>query len=242
MKQRSFLRIGYQVIMALLAVVSITLLLLDYSHEINITTNPYSYVDNAILIIFAVDYVVRLLSSKKKLSFIKNNIWDLLAIIPVNQIFYIFRFARISRAFRLLKFIRIFRLVGLTGKLGKFMKINGLLYYVYISIGVLFVGASIYCISEKVSFFTALWWSITTATTVGYGDVSPTTDLGKFAAVILMFVGIGFIGMLTSSITSFFAKEEDDDVLNELERLREENKEINKKLDRLLKNNNISNS
>ena len=189
----------------------------------------------AILIIFAIDYFVRLFYAKDKKRFFKENIFDLLSIIPVNNLFYVFRMARIGRAFRLLKLLRIFRLVGLTGRLHKFLKTNGLIYYLYISLTVILIASSLYCISEKVSFSTALWWSITTATTVGYGDVSPTTGLGKTAAILLMFLGIGFIGMLTSSLTNFFDTSTDNDLEKELAELKRQNKELEDHLSRLEK-------
>ena len=221
--------------MALLAVVSIALIILDYAHRINITTAPYSWYDNGILVIFTIDYFVRLTLAKDKKKFFKENIFDLLSIIPVNNLFYIFRATRITRVFRLLKLLRILRLVGLTGRLRKFVKSNGLVYYLYISIAVLLIASSLYCISEKVTFGTALWWSITTATTVGCGDISPQTDLGKFAAVILMLLGIGFIGMLTSSITNFFAEDNDNSTQQTLEELIKENKRLEEKIDKIEK-------
>ena len=221
--------------MALLAIISIVLIVLDYAHEINIISPPYSIIDNSILIVFAIDYFVRLFYAKDKKRFFKENIFDLLSIIPVNNLFYIFRMARIGRALRLLKLLRIFRLVGLTGRLHKFLKTNGLIYYLYISLTVILIASSLYCISEKVSFGTALWWSITTATTVGYGDVSPTTGLGKAAAVLLMFLGIGFIGMLTSSLTNFFDTSTDNDLEKELAELKQQNQELEDHLSRLEK-------
>lgn len=57
---------------------------------------------------------------------------------------------------------------------------------------------------EQMKFQDALWWSFVTATTVGYGDLSPATNAGRIVASLLMLVGIGLIGSLTSSITSFF--------------------------------------
>ncbi|MFS8177555.1 ion channel [Limosilactobacillus reuteri] len=225
----------YDIFMALLAIISIVLIVLDYAHEINIVSPPYSIIDNSILIVFAIDYFVRLFYAKDKKRFFKENIFDLLSIIPVNNLFYVFRMARIGRAFRLLKLLRIFRLVGLTGRLHKFLKTNGLVYYLYISLTVILIASSLYCISEKVSFGTALWWSITTATTVGYGDVSPTTGLGKTAAVLLMFLGIGFIGMLTSSLTNFFDTSTDNDLEKELAELKQQNKELEDHLSRLEK-------
>jgi len=53
-------------------------------------------------------------------------------------------------------------------------------------------------------FGDALWWSLVTATTVSYGDISPQTIGGRILTGILMIAGIGFLGILTSSIATFF--------------------------------------
>lgn len=220
----------YQVFMALLAVISIVLIVLDYAKSINLSLPPYSIVDNSILAIFAVDYFARLFLSKNKWQFFKNNIFDLLSIIPATEISSFFRLARIGRLLRALKVLRILRLVGLAGRLEKFLKVNGLLYYLYASIVVSLITSSLYCVSEKVSFPTALWWSIVTSTTVGYGDISPTTLIGRCAAIINMLIGIGLIGMLTSSITEYFSKSSDSDDIAEL---KEQNKQLEKKLNEI---------
>ena len=199
--------------MTILSVISIVMIVLDYAKSIDITAYPYDLFDNSILAIFAIDYFTRLILAKDKRRFLITNIWDLLSIIPANQIFYFFRVARIARLFRLLKLLRLLRLVGLSGRLRKFINTNGLIYYIYISIVVLIIGAAMYSISEKVDFVTALWWSITTATTVGFG--------------------IGFIGMLTSSISNFFIANDDVDLKDELDKLHKENDQLNDKLDKL---------
>lgn len=221
----------YNITMAVLAVISIILIVMDYAKEISIVTHPYSYIDNGILVIFAIDYFCRLFMANDKKKFIKNNIFDLLSIIPASGIFTVFRINRVGRLFRIFKLLRIVRLVGLVGRLESFLRINGLIYYLYVSLAVLIITASLFCISEKVSFDTALWWSITTATTVGYGDVSPATGVGKIAAVVDMLIGIGLIGMLTISITGFFTKSSD----NELEQLRKQNERLENKLNEIEK-------
>lgn len=223
----------YELTMAILSVISIVMIVLDYAKSIDITAYPYDLFDNSILGIFAIDYFTRLILAKDKRKFLITNIWDLLSIIPVNQVFYFFRIARMSRLFRLLKLLRLLRLVGLSGRLRKFINTNGLIYYIYVSIVVLIIGASMYSISEKVDFLTALWWSITTATTVGYGDISPTTPIGRLAAILVMIIGIGFIGMLTSSISNFFITNDDVDLKDELDKLHKENDQLNDKLDKL---------
>lgn len=55
---------------------------------------------------------------------------------------------------------------------------------------------------ELMEFTEAIWWAIVTVTTVGYGDVTPITPLGRMVAVVLMVTGIGTIGMLASQVSS----------------------------------------
>ena len=51
-----------------------------------------------------------------------------------------------------------------------------------------------------------MWWSIQTVTTVGYGDVVPTNTLGRIVASIVMLTGIGFLTVITATITSTFVE------------------------------------
>jgi voltage-gated potassium channel len=60
------------------------------------------------------------------------------------------------------------------------------------------------------SYKDALWWAVVTVTTVGYGDRFPVSDGGRLVAVVLMFVGIGLIGILTATVASFFMQEHTD--------------------------------
>lgn len=192
---------------------------------------PYVAIDYSILIIFTVDYFYRFYKSQKKVSFFYSNFFDLIAIIPFNSFFTIFRISRIFRIARLTKVLRLTRLIGITGKLqtnlSRFFNTNGFKYLLYISLSLILISSLLYSVAESVSFGDSLWWAISTTTTVGYGDISPSTILGKIAAAILMILGIGFIGMLTSSITSFFTNTEEINKDKQIE-------ELNIKLDYLI--------
>jgi len=70
---------------------------------------------------------------------------------------------------------------------------------------VLFLGSGAFVYFEKnIGFIDALWWSIVTMTTVGYGDISPETTGGRIVGLIVMLMGIGFLGLLTATIASAF--------------------------------------
>src|SRR5689334_11212162 len=59
---------------------------------------------------------------------------------------------------------------------------------------------------EFPSIWDGIWWSVVTVTTVGYGDLAPTTVEGKVVAMIVMLFGIGFLSVLTATIASRFVK------------------------------------
>ncbi len=113
----------------------------------------------------------------------------------------------------------------MTGKLekkvSKLLRTNGLLYIFYLNSFIVLVGSSILSVVEEKSFSDSLWWALVTVTTVGYGDIVPTSIFGKWLAVLLMLIGIGTIGMLTSALTNFFVKDNQDNQI-QFEKLQDE--------------------
>ena len=69
----------------------------------------------------------------------------------------------------------------------------------------------------------AVWWAMTTVTTVGYGDKYPVSAGGRGVAVVLMLVGIGLIGVLTATVASYFVEQSQD----------ADNAALNQRLDRI---------
>lgn len=221
------MKIYYFLSVLLLSVISILFALLDISKVINLNLSPYIYIDRIILIVFWIDYIVRLSRAHNKKQFIKENMFDLLAIIPFDSIFYFFRTFRVIRIIKLLRLIRI---IGFTGKIQKsikrFFKTNGFIYLLIITVVIVFLGAEIYSVAENATYFNSLWWAVSTTTTVGYGDISPHTEVGRLTAVILMLLGIGLIGSVTSTVTAFFVEEksntENDEIKRELADIKQE--------------------
>ena len=228
MNKKWFFADYYDTTIILLALISVILVLLGFAEMIDLDSPPYSIIDLLLWFVVVVDYGWRFFLSKGKWRFIIENIFDLLAILPLNAIFTVFRLGRIFRLARLtklLKLTRLLRIVGLTGKLekkiGKLLRTNGLLYIFYLNSFIVLVGSSILSVVEEKSFSESLWWALVTVTTVGYGDIIPTSIFGKWLAVLLMLVGIGTIGMLTSALTNFFVKDNPDEQIK-LDKLQDE--------------------
>ena len=66
-----------------------------------------------------------------------------------------------------------------------------------------------------------LWWAVVTVATVGYGDISPVTPIGRGIAVFLMLAGIGLIGILTATVASYFVGQKTDRSEAERDELRQ---------------------
>ncbi|MHC5229798.1 potassium channel family protein [Enterococcus sp. LJL99] len=176
----------------------IMLFILSLAGVIDLNKYPFNIIDTSILIAFIISYIVRFILAENKRQYFISNIFNLLAIIPLNLL----NIGIIGKS------NRIFRVINLLAKLGhnknSILYRNGFIYALYASACIVFVGSGFYSIVENISYKDSVWWSIVTVTTVGYGDIVPKTGWGKVIASVTMLFGIGFIGMLTSTITNYF--------------------------------------
>lgn len=116
----SVLKNAYTISITILAVASIILSVLDITGKISLSSSPYRQLDITILLLFTADYAVRFYKSEDRKKFFKENIPDLLAIIPFSSMFSafrVFRVFRIAKASRLLKLTRLLRAGALTAKI-----------------------------------------------------------------------------------------------------------------------------
>ena len=83
------------------------------------------------------------------------------------------------------------------------------------------------------SFGDGLWWSLVTLTTVGYGEITPTTTGGRIGAVVLMLVGIAFLGTIAATLASKFVANEEQEQESEIAALRHEVESLRRSVDAL---------
>ncbi len=194
--------IVYDVVISTLAVVAVMLGIIGISEELN---RWQTILEKCILVVFSVDYFVRLCIAPQKTEFIKHNVCDLIAIIPLHTLFLGFKLVKVTNILRLTRIPRIFAfLYRPLRKANAFMNTNGFKYMVFIAGLMILTGGILIHFAEDMSIPDGIWWAFVTTTTVGYGDISPKTTYGRFIAMILMIVGIGLIGSLTSAITAYF--------------------------------------
>ncbi|MFA9457994.1 potassium channel family protein [Halalkalibacter sp. AB-rgal2] len=190
----------YELIMVILAFISVLVIWSEHS--------KWYFLDRIVWFIFVIDISIRFLSSKEKIKYMKRYPFDLIAIIPFDSIFQLARIARLARAVRLIAisahFLKPFYTI---------LKTNGLHKVITFTLCLIFLSAiPIKRLEPSIETYSdALWWAVVTATTVGYGDISPETELGRVIAFILMLFGIGLIGMITGSIATHFLSNDSKD-------------------------------
>jgi len=165
-------------------------------------------IDDGICIVFLYDFFLRFYKAKSKLAFMKWGWIDLISSIPSLPFF---RFGRILRLIRLFRILRAFRSVKvLTHHIFK-NRVQGTMTSVGIIAFLVVICASISILLVEIdpnsnikSAEDAIWWSLVTVTTVGYGDKFPVTSEGRLIGSLLMFVGVGLFGTFTAYISSWF--------------------------------------
>jgi len=205
------LKIPYELTMITLAIIAAVLVIKELTiHLTEEQLRLYKNVDLVVLIAFATDYFTRLYLAEDKKVFVKQHILELIAIIPFENIFRLARLVRLVRLFRLLRLFRALVILRrFYGTLFGILRTNGLQYVLAATLVIMIAGAAGVQYFERhsghmESFGDALWWFLATVTTVGYGDISPSTAAGRVLAGFLMISGIGFIGILTATIATFF--------------------------------------
>jgi voltage-gated potassium channel len=108
---------------------------------------------------------------------------------------------------RVLPVVRLVWLVVVANRLRNVFSLEGLRYAALIVFTVVVGGGVIFVAVERgqdLSIWDGLWWAAETVTTVAYGDIYPTTALGRIVATVVMTAGIGFVALLTGALAQRF--------------------------------------
>jgi voltage-gated potassium channel len=226
--------------MAILALAVIPVLMLDDGAVTPLTHAIATGLNWIIWIAFCGDFGARYALVPDRQRFLRRSWFDLL-IIVVSTPFGVpdsLQTVRALRALRIVRLVRALAFLSIGVKTARRAFKHRKFHYVLIlTAAVMVLAASgLYVVEREqneslTSFWDALWWAISTTTTVGYGEIYPVTGEGRLIAVLLMLTGIGVIGVFTATIASLFMIEDEEDEFSGLHKRLDT---IETKLDRLV--------
>ncbi len=179
-------------------------------------TQTARLIDDIIWVIFLLEYIVMITLSSDKKQYFKNNKLLFFIIILTPPLII----PDTASAFRVLRVARVLRLLivvekGIKPLMESFTR-DSFNYILIYSITLVAISGIVFSVIEEIDIFDGIWWAITTVTTVGYGDMYPTSDAGRVVAFLVMIVGIGFVSVLTAAIAAHFVDIDQDDTNEEL--------------------------
>jgi voltage-gated potassium channel len=150
--------------------------------------------------VFTVDYAARLYLAEDRMRWFRTHLVDLaIVVLPL---------------LRPLRLLRLVVLIGVIQKaVGHAIRGKVVLYTISGAILLVYVASLAVLQAERgtpgahiVNFGDAVWWAVTTITTVGYGDMYPVTTTGRVIAALLMIGGISLVGSITATIASWIVQ------------------------------------
>jgi voltage-gated potassium channel len=167
-------------------------------------------------LLFTVEYALRLACVRHPLRYATSffGVVDLLSVLPTYFVFFVPEANSLINV-RLLRLLRIFRILKLSEYVSEFALLGAALaasrrkiivFIGFVLIAVAILGTMMYVVEGPENGFTsipvAMYWGITTITTVGFGDITPKTDLGRFIASCMMLLGWGTLAVPTGIVTA----------------------------------------
>ncbi len=182
---------------------------------------PLAVAEWTFTLLFTLEYIARLYCAPQRWRYATSffGIVDLLAILPTYLALF-FPELHALLDVRVLRLLRIFRVFKLTLYMAEYRYLGRalaasrrkiLVFLLTVSMVVLVMGTVMYVVEGPengfVSIPTGVYWAITTMTTVGFGDITPKTDLGRFIASLMMLMGWGVLAVPTGIVTAEMVSE-----------------------------------
>jgi voltage-gated potassium channel len=170
-------------------------------------------------LLFTAEYIARLLCVRRPLQYATSffGVIDLLAVLPTYLALFVPELHALIdvRVLRLLRVFRVFKLAAYVAEyqfLVSALAASGRKILVFLSavlMVVLVMGTMMYVVEGQTNGFTSIptsvYWAISTVTTVGFGDITPKTDLGRLIASFMMLMGWGILAVPTGIVTAEMA-------------------------------------
>jgi voltage-gated potassium channel len=229
----------FQIVVLLLSIVVLGALVVDTIFKLPKEISDLLQTFDTLVCVFLItDFGIRFYKAQSKLAFLKWGWIDLVASIPNLPIL------RVGRLVRILRIIRLLRAIRATHKITSLLLKNKLqtgfasvvltafLLVMFCAIGILICeqqdpNANIKTAGD------AIWWSVTTISTVGYGDKYPVTAEGRIVAMILMISGMGLFGIFSGLSASFFLGSRQQTIVHEENKILARLEKLDEKIDRL---------
>jgi voltage-gated potassium channel len=206
-------RPAYQMFILAVSVAAIALMVVTATTRPDTeTTRLLEWADHTICVLFLADFVACLIRAPNRLNCVVTWGWlDLLASIPAIEVT---RWGRLARVFRILRVLRAARATRVIAEVVLRHRTQNALLAVLLVLTVVLFSGSIAALHFEAAHEDgnirtagdALWWAITTVTTVGYGDFYPVTFEGRVVAVVLMVTGVGTFATLAGALASWFTE------------------------------------
>ena len=167
-------------------------------------------------LLFTAEYVARIVSVERPWRYVRSffGIVDLLSVLPTYLAFLLPETHALIDV-RILRLLRVFRIFKLTDYLVEYQMLADalaasrrkiLVFLSAVLMVVLILGTLLYVVEGPEHGFkdipTSVYWAITTITTVGFGDITPKTDVGRFIASVMMLIGWGTLAVPTGIVTA----------------------------------------
>lgn len=207
----------FDMVLVFVILASVLVVVLDSVHPIRLRNGRVlDILEWCFTGIFTLEYLARLASVRRPLRYAFSffGIIDLLSILP-SYIAFIVPGTELLLDIRVLRLLRIFRIFKLTayveeyGLLGKALVSSRRKIMIFLSVVmmvVLLMGTVMYIVEGPENGFTSIptsvYWAITAVTTVGFGDLTPKTDIGRAIASLMMLTGWGILAVPTGIISS----------------------------------------
>jgi voltage-gated potassium channel len=195
----------------IIALTTLTLVALavEWYHVLPAHVSRYmQWGDNVVCLVFISEFLYRLRAAPRKLEFVRRNWIDLLGAVPMVDWL---RSARLIRFIRLLRVMRFFLVWRRIARRYEIPMPKGVLSNLGLTTIGIWVASSLsfyrfeHGVNENIkTYLDAFWWSMTTLSTVGYGDLYPATDEGRVIAMLTMVLGIGLLGAVAATTATTF--------------------------------------